>query len=140
MNKLNDEDSEVIRRSNALLKNNNIKTDLAFINTNFNCISAGIIKLQTKGLSLQESIGVMEEIKKNLAQMENKDYVMKLNSVLKRNGGYQSLSTISNIIFNNVKKVTVTSISYHHWNYLTINSVQPHRWMSKDRFPHIRLF
>lgn len=49
-------DSEALSQCKELVFNENLKNDLSFIKTNFECIRHAITKLESRGLSLNDSL------------------------------------------------------------------------------------
>lgn len=122
LDKLHDEDSDAIRAAKVCFTSQKIKIDLAYIKANFKCISVGITKLQFKGLSLNESIDIMESVRSNLDSLPNKKYLNKMSSVIARNPGYNSILGIRSILFNNceyadeyIEAVQPEELSFFKW-------------------------
>lgn len=101
LNALSDDDAESICKAKALFKNASLKSDLAYIKDNFECICESIIKLEKRGLSLKESLYIIEKVRDDIENLENGIFFEKLNKVLNRNVGIQTLIKIKNIIFLN---------------------------------------
>lgn len=68
------------------------------IQSNFTSIISATVKLETKGLSLNDSIGIIESVHSSLNALRRKEFVRKLNAVLKRNPGYATLVQIRDVL------------------------------------------
>jgi hypothetical protein len=74
---------------------------MAYIHSNFGSIPHSIKKLETTGLSLQESMDILEnaEVKLSAARGETGDKIYrKFQAVLKRNLGYSTFKVIRKIL------------------------------------------
>lgn len=94
-------ESEAIRLAKISFSEPKTKSNLSFIKLNFQKIISGITKLQARGLSLDESIEIVDSVLNDLKAMHDKMFVNKLNSVIGRNPGFNSLVSIKNILFKN---------------------------------------
>lgn len=103
VDEFDEDDAESIRLSQDIFSKEGVKTDLAFIKTNFSSIISGTIILETKGLSIQDSTDIVEGIRKSLSSMRRKEFNQKMNAVLKRNTGYEQLIEIRNVLFQHTK-------------------------------------
>lgn len=101
LNNLSDDDAESIRNAKLILKKPGIKSDLVYIKSNFECIGLSITKLQTKGLSINESLDVLNCVKEKIKDANNKEINEKFNKVFNRNTGLETLAKIKNTIFFN---------------------------------------
>lgn len=95
----NDDDAEAIRNSKQMFAISRIKTDLAYIKTNFSAIIPAIVKLETQGLPLNESVEIVESIRESLNSLRRKEFVRKMDDVLRRNVGFKSLVIIRDILY-----------------------------------------
>lgn len=94
-------ESEAIRLAKISFSEPKTKSNLSFIKLNFQKIISGITKLQARGLSLDESIEIVDSVLNDLKAMHDKMFANKLNSVIGRNPGFNSLVSIKNILFKN---------------------------------------
>lgn len=99
VNTFNDEDAESIVRAKQLFSNNQVKTDIVFVKSNFSMIPKAINKLESKGLELNKSLKCVESVHTNLNSMRDKKYVRKLDRVLQRNVGFGTLKAIRDILY-----------------------------------------
>jgi len=77
----------------------NIKKDLAFIKSNFACLSVAIIKIQAKGALCRDAIEIFDSIRPNLeALSKRKEFADKFNNVCNKNTGLKILRKISQVI------------------------------------------
>lgn len=95
-----EDDAESIRMAKEMFGVRRIKNDLAYIKTHFAGISTSITKLQKQGLPLNEGIGIIESTRASLNSLGRKEFVQKMDAVLRRNGGFESLVEIRNVLFN----------------------------------------
>lgn len=96
---LNENDAESIRKSKKIFVSANIQKQLAFIKANFSCVVRGIKVLESKGLELNVSLEVIENVRSNLSKNKKKEFLEKFERVLARNVGYQPLVKIKDILY-----------------------------------------
>ena len=84
-----------------MLSTPSVKNNLSFIKTYFSRIPFVIKNLEAQGLQLSESLDLLESIRDNLASLDDKQFLLKFEKVMKRNKGFESLHIICNIIFKN---------------------------------------
>lgn len=94
---LDENDAESIRESKKNLSLPNIQNQLA----NFMCIVSGIKVLETKGLELKEYLSVVENVRMMVNSLDKPEYKEKLERILLRNTGFESLMQIKNILYGN---------------------------------------
>lgn len=90
--------AESIASAQQLFGDAQIKIDLAYIKANFSSICFAIKKLETQGLSLSESVRMIESIKNSLQSLPRQQFHDKFQSVLNRNPGYEKIIQINNAI------------------------------------------
>ena len=95
------DDAESIAASQKLFANMHVKSDLAFIKSHFASIVTAIVKLETKGLTINESIEIVELIRAELGSLNRKEFGLKLEKVFLRNPGYKQIVEIRNVIYQN---------------------------------------
>ena len=95
------DDAESIAASQKLFANMHVKSDLAFIKSHFASIVTAIVKLETKGLTINESIEIVELIRAELGSLNRKEFGLKLEKVFLRNPGYKQIVEIRNLIYQN---------------------------------------
>ncbi|KAK4882311.1 hypothetical protein RN001_005630 [Aquatica leii] len=76
-NQLDPEESQSIKEAQSILRKKGIKEDLIFIRGNLACISVAITKLEERGLPLQESILITEEVVSSLSELKKRDFINK---------------------------------------------------------------
>lgn len=100
VNSLDSNDAEAIVMAKTILANPQLPTQLSFIKTQFSAIVHAITKLETQGLELRESLESVEAVRNALKSMRDKKFVRKLDDVLQRNVGYQTLQEIRDVLYN----------------------------------------
>lgn len=127
----NDEDAESICLSKEMFAEPNMKTNLAYIKNNFTTIVTGILKLETQGLSIDESITVIEAIQTSLKSLRRKEFSTKLDAVLTRNRGFNDIVEIRNVLFHGsetsseyVNKLSSYELSLFKFCPLTTSDVE----------------
>ncbi|XP_036322420.1 uncharacterized protein LOC118736432 [Rhagoletis pomonella] len=119
INSFNSLDARAIEEAQLLFSNDELKGQLAYIRANFSCISKTIESLQSKHLSLEVGVNLIEDLKSKLSTVHgvaaNKVYC-KLNQVLGKNVGYKSLKSIANVL--NGENFNTT-----HFNALALNDI-----------------
>lgn len=91
-------DSEAIGVAHNIFNSSHIKLDLAYIKINFSSIVTATVRLESQGLPLKESIAIFENIRQSLTTLEDQSYSHKMDAIIKRNKGYNSLFNINKII------------------------------------------
>lgn len=95
------ESGAAVRESQNAFNEPGVECSLSYIVSNFGWIAKSIKKLETPGLSLKESMNIIEdaEMKLNTVQGETgMKIVQKFQSVLKRNPGYATFKTVCRIL------------------------------------------
>lgn len=125
------EDAESIRLSQELFSNERVKTNLAFIKSNFSSIISGTMLLETKGLCIKDSMDIVNGIHTSLNSMRRKEFIRKMNAVLKRNPGYEQLIEICDVLTeakepsdNYVKSLTPFEITLFRFAPTTTSDVE----------------
>lgn len=96
---LDSNDAKAIRKAKSIISDTNLKKDLAFIKTNFECLVTGVMKLQEQGLPLVESLKIFESVRTNLRSMLGRtEFVDKFDRVVARNKGFSKLQEIASIL------------------------------------------
>lgn len=132
---LDESDAQSIRSAKEAFESSPVKTDLVFIKTNFSSIVAAIIKLETQGLKLSESIGIVETIHDGLKSPKKREFLYKMDAVFKRNRGYKSILEIRDVLENGtepkdeyVRKLTAKQLAM--FNYCPVTSTDVERSFS----------
>lgn len=96
-------DAKSIKKAKAVILVPSLKNDLAFIKSNFECLVTGVIKLQAKGMPLDESLRIVHSVHSKLKSMsKRKEFAEKFDRVIARNNGFSIMNEIS-IILNTGK-------------------------------------
>lgn len=95
--------AESIAESQKKFADRTVQSDLAFIKSNFSSIPTSIVKLETKGLAINESIEIVELVRANLDSLSQDKFGKKLDAVLARNPGYKQIVEISKLIHQNAQ-------------------------------------
>lgn len=101
VNKLDSEDALSIKNAKKYLATPGIKNDLVYIKSNFSSLTTSITKLQTEGVSLADSIVIIDNVSvamKRLTGTTGKNICTKMENVLKKNVGLSMLKKIKNIL------------------------------------------
>lgn len=91
IDQLNGNDAQSIRDSKKSFASPNVREQLAFIKANFMCIVSSIKKLETKALELKEYLNVYEDIISKMDMLDDPDFKLKFENIIKRNVGFTSL-------------------------------------------------
>jgi hypothetical protein len=116
-----------------------LKSDLIYIYSNFGTLSDSITQLETFGLSLHHLIKIVQDVENKIQQAGNRvgqDIKNKLKSVLDKNTGFKTMTTISKIL--NGEKVSNQNFSddlnnsdIAYFQFAPITSVDVERSFSK---------
>lgn len=99
LNELDPSEAKSIKKAQDAIKVPNLKTQLAFIKSNFSCIVSSITKLQKNGMQLEESLEIVEAVGEKLKQMRGRpEFFKKYEQVATKNKGLAKLRLISNIL------------------------------------------
>jgi hypothetical protein len=95
------ESAVAVRESQTALIETKVASSMAYVRSNFGWILESIKKSETTGISLQESMGILEnaEVKLSAVRGETgeKDY-RKFQAILKRNPGYSTFMAVLKIL------------------------------------------
>lgn len=95
----NDAESITVRDSKKSFASPNVREQLAFIKANFMCIVSSIKKLETKALELKEYLNVYEDISSKMDMLDDPDFKLIFENIIKRNVGFTSLVQIKGILY-----------------------------------------
>lgn len=101
VNQLDSDNALSIKNAKKYLAKPNIKNDLIYIKSNFSHIPTSITKLQTEGVSLADSIKIVDNLSvamKHLTGTTGKNICIKMENVLKKNVGLDMLKKIKSIL------------------------------------------
>lgn len=121
-----EEDALAITKLKSIVKNNSVKSELAFIRSHFSPIPVAIKRLEAKNLSLDEQINIVQSIEETLKKVNNdkgKLIYEKFQTVFEKNLGFKILQTFNDVlngkrsdvdvapnILSSYKKCPITSI------------------------------
>lgn len=138
VNELDSEDAISIKNAKQFLDKPHIKNDLVYIKSNFSTLSTSITKLQTEGVSLADSIKVVDNLSTEMNRLtgtHGKSIGLKMENVLKKNVGLTMLKKIQNILsgeLTNMKDLPedldINDLTY--FKYAPITSVNVERSFS----------
>ena len=101
IDKLDSEDSAFIEEIKKIIANTDLKNEISFIFANFDCIHEAITKLSSSGLSLKESISIIESVRKQLEDSLSGTYegiLIKMRKIFDKNKGLKSLQLINQVL------------------------------------------
>lgn len=82
------DEAQSIEDAQAAIAKPNIKKDLAFIKSNFHCLSTAITQIQARGSLLTDAIQIFMSVHPHLeAISKRKDFLKKFNDVANKNLG-----------------------------------------------------
>lgn len=93
------EEAVSIEKAQELFASREIKSQLAYIKSNFTVIVRAITKLQTQGLELNESVEINEMIFLKMNSLTRKEFANKLKAVHVRNVGYDTIREIRDVLY-----------------------------------------
>lgn len=138
VNKLDSEDALSIKNAKKYLATPHIKNDLVYIKSNFSSLTTSITKLQTEGMSLADSIEIIDNVSvamKRLTGTTGKNICTKMENVLKKNVGLAMLKKIKNILSGELidmkdlpEDLDINDLTY--FKYAPITSVNVERSFS----------
>lgn len=139
---LNPLDSIYIKETKELMSKSNLKTDLIFIYSHFNCISLAIKKLEKKNLSLNESLDIISDVTTSLAQSlsSNNPIITKMKSIFDKNYELKRLRNINDIMNGISEDVNIGFTPYEitcfKWCPITNSEVErsfsTYKWILTD--------
>lgn len=138
ISQLNPEDALSIKNAQSLVENSNIEANLVYIKANFGFLSRDITRLETSGMLLTESIGIIQQVKEKIQKAPGtlgKTIINKLENVLKKNMGFETFLKIEAIL-NGEQTSTeglpedLTSQDMVYFKYAPITSVDVERSFS----------
>lgn len=82
VSELDSEDAQSIANAQVVIAKPDIKKDLAFIKSNFECLSTTIIRIQAKGALLSDAIDTFDSVRPKLqALTKRQEFITKFNQV-----------------------------------------------------------
>lgn len=126
INCLNSNEALSIRKAKSAINDENIQSDLNFINDNFTIIQEALIKLQESKLSISDSLEIIDNIRCHLDWSSNKVIENKLEQVLERNPDYDVIRGISEKV---VKEIDIDDNDLFY-KYAPLTSVDVERSFS----------
>lgn len=96
---LDSEEATSISKAMIAIREPNIKNELAFIKSHFECIPEAIKKLETKGVIIGDAIRTFKSVQANLESIPNRgEFLVKFKSVVGKNTGMTILEKIAHIL------------------------------------------
>jgi len=127
ISKLDPETSIAIGKAQNIMQNETLKNNLIFISVNFSFIAHTITKLETKNMSLNDSMQIVESaIEKLLVSRPIGDVVKnKIHAVTEKNPGYIDFKTINDIMSgrHSSKNLELSPSDIMRFKYAPITSV-----------------
>lgn len=135
VNEFDEEDSLSIKAAQCVFKEKGIKEDLAYIDAHFTFVVDTIQQLEASSLSLCQSMSLFLSAKKRLEEAPGKHaskICEKLKNVLSRNPGYETISSVYNVLSGNggtvPKEFNVDMVA--QFKYAPVTSVHVERSFS----------
>ena len=92
------DDAVAISESQTLLNSKKLKKDLLYIAANFECLAVKITQLESRNLSLKNSLELVQDVVKGIEDSNCQPAIKKLNDVLNNNKGYGIIVRINNLL------------------------------------------
>lgn len=92
---LDSTEAQSISECQKLLADAALLINIRFITNSFSMLTNDITNLETKGVSLSTSIGLVAEVEMTLEEMDNSQFHKKLKSVLLKNKGFSILKRLN---------------------------------------------
>lgn len=102
LNNLNSNEALSIRKAKAAIRNENIQSDLNFIDENYTIIQVALTKLQESNLSVSESLQIIDDVRCVLSWSSNEVIENKLEKVIERNPDYDTIREKSDKILKTI--------------------------------------
>lgn len=136
MNTFDEADAASIKLANAMFEDPTVKTELAYIRTNFTMLISATVKFETQGLSLVENLETMKMIVDSLNSLDRKEFSNKMQMILLRNRGYNNIVEIGNILQRSINPSTeyvqkLTPLEIASFKYCPISSADVERSFSR---------
>lgn len=112
LNEFDEDDSEAIKESKKLFRNFNLKENLTFIKANFRCIRLAITNLESRGLTVIESLNILQSVREAIGKLHDQKYYNKMESILRRNTGYSHIVEIGEILQKTAPLAVVLLINF----------------------------
>jgi hypothetical protein len=126
--------SQSIKDCQTVLKNQEIKQNLAFLKANYKFVSTTIKKLESTGPTLVEAVEIINNFQIAVSRVPGrvgKFVTTKLNEVLSKNTGYKVLENISNIFKGDIVENFEVEVSLvAKFKYAPLTSVDVERSFS----------
>ncbi|XP_050061427.1 uncharacterized protein LOC126551598 [Aphis gossypii] len=138
VDKLDPTTSMFIEKAEILLKNNDLKNELVYISVNYFFLVDVITKLETRDLTLVDSLNIVEETVKKLEKVQGKIGEIintKIKNILQKNSGFAQIKAIKNILTGCSSEVSLdvelTPSDIAKMQYCPITSVEVERSFSR---------
>lgn len=136
---LDSREARAIVEAKKIFRDRNLKSDLLFVDTNFNIIAKSIQLLEDPKLELKSSLKIVSDLIKKMAKLRlhptGKEVYFKLKYVLKKNPGYSTVKVVQQLIegkeVDMPEGVNKSCVQYFkELNYLPVTSVNVERSFS----------
>lgn len=132
---LEEVNNQAIKKCQALFKKETLGAELAFIQSNYEFVSRIILNLETQGMPLNESVGLIEEFQTGVKKVNGKVGQIinkKFYEVLEKNHGYILLSKTAKIIGGYLSdQINIEPNLISKFKYAPITSVDVERSFSR---------
>ena len=143
LEQLDEEDAASIRHANGLIQNENLKRQLAFINTNYSFLPLTIAQLEEQGLCIENSLKLLEDAEARISSVGGDSGAAifeKFKFVFGKNTGLKTMRGISKVLQGEDLTSEEESLfagfepmDYAVFKYATITSCDVERSFSRFR-------
>lgn len=130
--------SKSIQECQIVLNNRELQNNLAYIKTNFSCISKTIKSLEKQQVPLVDSVALIEDFKNTINAVPGHIGGLiknKMREVLEKNFGFKELVKISSVLSGeNVPELNIDPDIMSNFKYAPITSVDVERSFSKYKY------
>lgn len=98
VNAISADEAQSVEMAQIEFNRNDIKPKLSVLKSSFSILPGAITKLEETGLSLKDSVSLVQQIVEQIGTIQPRKYHTKLEQVLTKNTGFQTLKTINSIL------------------------------------------
>lgn len=128
------DDSAALRDCKNILRSNTLNQELAFIKSNFACVTTTLTKLETQNVQLVDAVAMVDHFKGEISKTNGPvgDRIReKLNNVLLKNTGFETLTKIASILNGNYEEsIAMDASTIAKFKFAPITSVDVERSFS----------